>query len=142
MVDYMESQPAQQNFFFTSTPKKDTPKRARVANLLDCLKEHMNVEGTAVASIASTLKEVVENAKDNSKLLAEMNGDIRCVYKAIEKLTEGIAQQNALLAEQNDDKRKFHIEKKRNAVEKTQLKTKLLEIKEKQFELQIKKIIK
>ena len=139
MVNYMESQPAQQKIFFTSTPKKNTPMRARVTNLQECLKEHMNVEGTAVASIASTLKEVVENAKDNSKVLAEMNGDIRRVYKAIEKLTEGIAQQNALLTEQNDDKRKYHIEKKRNAVEKTQLKKKLLEIKEKQLELQIKK---
>ena len=61
-MDYMESQPAQQKICFTSTPKKDTPKRARVANLQECLKEHMNVEGTAVVSIASTLKEVVENA--------------------------------------------------------------------------------
>ena len=60
-----------------------------------------------------------------------MNGKIRRVYKAIEKLTEGIAQQNALLAEQNDDKWKYHIEKKRNTVDKTQLKKKLLEIKEK-----------
>ena len=91
----------------------------------------MNVEGTAVASIASALKEVMENAKHNSKVLAEMNGGIRSVYKAIEKITEGIAQQNALLAEQNDDKRKYHMEKQRNAVEKTKLKKKLLEIKEK-----------
>ena len=54
------------------------------------------VEGTAVASIASTLKEVVENAKDTSKVLAEMNGKIRRVYKAIEKLTERIAQRRLL----------------------------------------------
>ena len=40
----------------TSTPKKDTPKRARVANRQECLKEHMDVEGTAVASTASTWK--------------------------------------------------------------------------------------
>ena len=40
----------------TSTPQKDTNKRARVANLQECVKEHMGVEGTAVASIASTLK--------------------------------------------------------------------------------------
>ena len=113
MVDYMESQRAQ-------------------ANPQECLKEHMNVEGTAVASIARTQKEVVENAKDNSKVLAEMNVCIRRVYKAIEKLTEGIAQQN-------DDKRKYHIEKQQNAVEKRKLKKNLLEIKEKQLELQIKK---
>ena len=71
----------------------------------------MNVEGTAVAFIASTLKEVVENAKDNSKVLADMNGGIRPVYKAMEKLTEGTAQQNALLSDQNEDKRKYRIEK-------------------------------
>ena len=40
-----------------------------------------------------------------------MNGGIRPVYKAMEKLTEGTAQQNALLSDQNEDKRKYRIEK-------------------------------
>ena len=71
----------------------------------------MDIEGTAVASIASTLMEVVENARENSKLVADMNGGIRRVYQAMEQLTEGIAQRNAHLAEQNEDNRKHHIEK-------------------------------
>ena len=70
----------------------------------------MDAESTAVASIASTLKDHVEIAKDNSKVLAEMNDGIHGIYKAMEKLTEGIAKQNALLAEENEDKRKYHIQ--------------------------------
>ena len=57
----------------------------------------MDAEGTAVASMTSTLKEVLKNAKDNSKVLAEMNGGIRCVYKAMEKRTGGIEEQRNTL---------------------------------------------
>ncbi|XP_050339521.1 uncharacterized protein LOC126765893 [Bactrocera neohumeralis] len=90
-------------------PKSTPLKRRHEDTVQDCLKKHTATEAGAVEKISDTLQFLFAN---------------------MDKLTKLVAQQNELIAEQNQDRRKYYLDKQESLINKNVIKQKMLEIEE------------
>ncbi|XP_017470021.1 PREDICTED: uncharacterized protein LOC108361780 [Rhagoletis zephyria] len=108
-------------------------KRVRENTMNECIKKNMASEVGAMEIKAQTTKEILENSTKHVLMISEFNSGLRRVYKAIEKTSDLVSKQNALIAEQNKDPRKHYLVRQEHLFEKNRIQQKLVEIQQKKI---------